>query len=292
MRVAYALLGTLLLGITTLGAGLPITTIAGAPGPTTAPIAPTTVVLLPFRAVGQTADNAWISQAIDEDLAHDLSRNGAIRLLRPSTTQPAGDGLQAARDASAQRLISGSYQVVDDQLRINAELIDVNSAQPLAQAKATGRIRDLFQLEDSLAMQLWHNLPQGQGQVAADEFRVTPLQDDQVVSSSPEIYEPQPAPQVYDTAPDYGPSYDYTPYDSVYPYGGYGYGFGFPLFIYGGYGYQRGGYHGHYGGGGGFHSGTAIHGASPAFAGGGGHFSGGGAHFSGGGGQFGGGGHR
>jgi TolB-like protein len=288
MRVAYALFAVLLLAVLSFGAGLPITTIAGEPAPTTAPTAPITVMLLPFHAVGQPADSAWISQAIDEDLAHDLSRNAAIRLVRPSTTQPAGDGLQDARDAGAHRLISGSYQVVDDQLRVNAELIDVSNAQPLAQAKATGRIRDLFQLEDSLATQLWHNLPQGQDQVAADEIQVTPLQDNQVVSSAPEIYEPQPAPQVYDTTPDYS----YAPFDSVYPYGGYayGYGFGYPLFLYGGYGYH-GGYHGHYGGGGGFHSGTVIHGGSPAFSGGAGHFSGGGAHFSGGGGQFGGG-HR
>jgi len=181
--------------------------------------------------------------------------------------------------------------VVDDQLRINAELSDVERGQAIGAAKATGRVRDLFQLEDSLAMQLWHTLPQGQDQVAADEFQVTPLQDDQVVPSAPQFYEPSP---VYDTTPDNGPSYSYTPYDSAYPYNDYGYGypygFGVPLFFYGGgYGYHGsyhgGGFHSHAGGGA-PHPGTVVHGGSSAFVGGGG------AHFSGGGSQFGGGGHR
>jgi TolB-like protein len=263
-------------------------------------------MLLPFYPVAQNADNFWISPAIDEDLAHDLSRNRAIRVLRPATTQPLGaaDALAAARDAKAQRLISGSYQVVDDQLRVTAEVTDVNQPQPVGQIKASGRIRDLFQIEDSLAMQLWHILPQSDDQALANEIQV----------SSPEDYtQPAPPPQAYYEAPqtqvapapvyDTSPGYDYAPYGAEYPYAygypydNYGFGLGFPLFYggYGGYGYGGGnrgggGYHGHYfGGGGGGYSGAIGRGVSPAFGGGGGV-----AHFGGGGGghAVGGGGHR
>jgi TolB-like protein len=238
-------------------AALPITTIAGDPPPTTAPVAPVSVMLLPFHAVGQSGDSAWISEAIDEDLSHDLSRNAAIHLIRPATTQP----MAAARDANAQRLISGSYQVNDDQLRITGEVIDVSQTGPageiVGEIKATGRVRDLFQLEDSLAMQLWHILPQPAQQTASNDIQVTPLED--FVNSQPAAPQVTPAP-VYDAEPAYVPSVAGYPYDN-FGYG-YPYGYGWPLFIYGGYGY---GFH-HYGGG--------FHGSV-----GGGHFTGGGGRF-------------
>jgi TolB-like protein len=261
-------------------AALPITTIAGRP-PTTAPAAPVSVMLLPFRDIGPGNADGWISEAIQEDLTHDLTRNSAIQLVRPASTQPVApsDGLAVARRAQAQKLVSGSYQVVDDQLRITAEVIDANQTQPAGEIKATGRVRDLFQLEDSLASQLWHILPQPTEQASANQIEVTPLED--YVSS-----QAAPAPQVYDAQPQvtpapiydndsYGDAYGdaYGGFDQIYPYDNYAYGypyFGVPLFIYGGYGhasYHHGGdYHGFYGGN---HFG-------------GGHYTGGGARFFGG----------
>ena len=245
----------MLIGVSLAGAALPITTIAGDPPPTTAPANPVKVLLVPFQAIGQSGDYAWISQAIEEDLSHDLARNHAIRLIKPASTQPVNgaDALATARDAEAQRLISGSYQVVDDQLRITANVIDVNQTQSAGEVKATGRVRDLFQLEDSLAMQLWHILPQPAEEASANDFQVTPLEDytaSQQAAPPPVIYEPLPdvaAAPAYDSAPDY------YPYDTGYPYGyfGYGYGLGFPVFI-GGFG--RGFDHRGHSGGGGFHS--------------------------------------
>jgi TolB-like protein len=256
-------------------AALPITAMAGNPEPTTAPATRISVMLLPFNAVGQSGESNWISQAIDEDLSHDLARNSAIRVVRPSTTQPLkdGDGLTAARGANADRLVSGSYQVVDNQLRVTGEVIDVKQTQSIAQIKATGPVRNLFQLEDELSMQLWHILPQadrtGSVQTSAADFQVTPLEDYTGSQAAPQVYQPQPE---VASAPAQAPVYDYpddSPYDSVYPYAGYGYGypygFGLPLFIYGGYG-NHGGYHhggdnhGHFGGGG---SVTAGHVGSP-----------------------------
>jgi TolB-like protein len=235
-------------------------------------------MLLPFHAVGQSGDNAWIAEAIEEDLSHDLSRNAAIHVIRPATTQPlaAADGLAAARDANAQRLISGSYQVNDDQLRITGEVIDVSQAQPVGEIKATGGVRDLFQLEDSLAMQLWHILPQPTQQTAANDIQVTPLED--FVNSQPAAPQVAPSP-VYDTEPAYVPS------DGGNSYGdfgyGYPYGYGWPAFIYGGFG-QGFGHRGRFGGGGGgggFHPmprGEGFRGTvSPGFR------SGGGAAFGG-----------
>jgi TolB-like protein len=272
-------------------AALPITTIAGDP-PTTAPAQQVSVMLLPFHAVTPNGENAWISSAIDEDLANDLSRNRAIRLVRPATTQPlaAPDELAAARGANAQRVVSGSYQVVEDQLRITADVRDPSQAQPIAEVKATGLVRDLFRLEDSLAMQLWHDLPQAPeqapDQAAAADFQVTPLDDNvNVQGTAPAVVIDPPD---VAAAPDVYPDSAIAPFDSAYPYADYGYGypygFGVPLFIGGaGYhGYHGGSFHGHYTGhvggfvGAGSHAAPAVvHAAPSGFEAGGGHFVGG-----------------
>jgi TolB-like protein len=242
MRYAVILISlcTLLVVAPQARTALPITTIAGV-APTTAPAPPTSVMLLPFHAIGQSGDNVWVSQAIEEDLAHDLSRNTAIRVVRPATTQPmsASDNLDAARQASAPQMISGSYQIVDDQLRITGEVTDVNSNNSLGQIKATGHLRDLFQLEDALAEQLWRILPRPVEDASASDIQVTPLADylngqQPVAPAVNQSADSQP-PVVYESAPD----------DLGYPYASYGYGYpfgyGYPVFIYGGFGH--GGFH-------------------------------------------------
>jgi TolB-like protein len=237
---------SMLTGIPVL-AGLPITLMNGQ-SPATAPAASTNVLLVPFRAVGPAGDRDWISQAVDEDLSHDLSRNTAIHLIRPSTTQPLSpaDALAAARSAGADQLIDGSYQLAGDQLRITGEVVNVNDGKPIAQIKATGTERELFNMEDALATQLWHTLPRpDQASATASDYdiQVTPVPNEvsaaYAAPSEPTQQTTNIAQPTYDV-----PSY---PFAGVYPYGygdyGYPFGFGYPIFIYGGYGFH---YH-HYG---------------------------------------------
>ena len=284
MRTACPLLclSMLLFAASFSGAAQPITGMASGSPPTTAPAEPVSVMLLPFHAVAQGPEYSWISAAIDQDLVDALSRNHAIRLVRPAATQPVADDLAAARDAKVDRLISGSYQVIDGQLRITAEVINVNQTQPAGQVKATGRVGDLFQLEASLAMQLWHVLPRPTEQTSVYDVQVTPLEDYVASESAPALYQ-SPQPQV-SPGPiyDYSPAYDYAPYVSPYPdpydYG-YPYGFGDPFLFFGGNGrhgfHDHGGVRGHDGGG--IHSPATGRGGGPS-----GGFHGGGENFGGG----------
>ena len=98
--------------------------------------------------------DAWISQAIDEELTGDLTRNPAVKVLRVSSAMPVADRLKLANQQNAQRLVVGSYQTVDDQIRITGEVIDPADGESLGQLKVTGVKRDLFKLEDSLAAEL------------------------------------------------------------------------------------------------------------------------------------------
>ena len=128
---------------------------------------------MPFRAITGSSSDAWIGEAIQEGVTNDLARNSAVRLMHSPTTAPSTDGLEFARQQHAQRLVTGSYQLVDDQLRISGQVIDPTDGKTVGQLKVTGAKHDLFELEDSLAAELEHLLPSNDR--PDNSFTVTPV---------------------------------------------------------------------------------------------------------------------
>ena len=183
----------------------------------------TSVLIAPFRSIGETDKDAWISEAIDEQMSSDLSHNPTVHLLRSPTTLPAADPLTIAREQHADRLVTGSFQTIDDQIRVNGSVIDPSDGKTVAQLKVTGAKRDLFKLEDSLVAELEHSLPGVEQPVAA--YTVTPIASDGL-SQSPEVVtqadDRNASPQVVN---------NYY-YDNGSGYGGYGDGGGFGDFGY------------------------------------------------------------
>ena len=213
-----------------------------------------------------------------------------------SKSAPAGaDSVGIAKANGANLAVVGSYQIVTDQVRVNAHLIDTATGNSVGSFSATGPQKDLFKLEDALGEQLRRLLPLPANNPAIAQSSET--------SSAPQQYAPpvityaQP-----DTVTNYYTTNTTTPYyysGSFYPtysgYDTYPFDFGFygGIGVYGGpYYYNRGyGYHGYYGGysrgfGGGLRPNPSFH--NPVYHGGfgsgGGHF-GGGFHGGGGGGR-------
>ena len=228
---------------------LPITTAPIISGSATTRPAPLTVLLTPFKSISDSSNSDWISQAIEEELASDLNRNPSVRVVRSPTTGPSIDGLNEARQASAQRLVIGTYQTVDDQVRINGEVIDPSDGKSVGHLKVTGTKRDLFKLEDMLAAELLHVLP---GVDEPDQsFTVTPVPSEGMMTQAggqqPVFIQNGPG---YVAAGDAAASDPYA--GVVYPtnpdigYGGYGdypgYGYGYPYFDSPFFVYVRGGH--------------------------------------------------
>jgi TolB-like protein len=251
-------------------------------GPTTQPApvayAPATasVMIFPFRQIGNSADGEWISQAIDEDLRSDLMRNPSISLVFAPEKLPASpaEALQAGRSAGATYVLYGSYQFVNGQVRVTASLINVAAGTVVAPLKATGNALDVFQLEDELSAQLQSLLP-------APPSVAGPANPDQGAPTTYNFFYSAPSPPPDDESP--APGVAYYPaipygYDNGLLYGGIG--------VFGGGGFYGGrGYHyGRFGNRGGFF-GSPGRGFSMSRGGG----FGGGFH---GGGGFGGGGRR
>src|SRR5262245_12348764 len=120
------------------------------------PPAPT-VAVLDFENVSGDASLAWLSSGIAETLTNDL-RAATLRIIdRFRVTEAiaqAGRELAALRRALAiDRAVVGSFQRAGDRLRITARIIDAQSGESLADAKADGPLDQVFDLQDRIVGQ-------------------------------------------------------------------------------------------------------------------------------------------
>jgi TolB-like protein len=192
--------------------------------PPVAQAAPT-VLVLPFQQTGDTNSFSWIAPAIQEDLLAQIAHNGVFQAL--SATQPvagadSASAIQIARNSNANVVVFGGYQVVSDQVRIDAQAVDVASGRTIGSLQATGQVSDLFKMEDALAAQLGQLLPSPPGSNMPTVTYGTPNAPmyDQVDNGLSNYY------ATPDNSSGYAGSYPY-PYYYGYPY--------YPVIIYGGF---------------------------------------------------------
>jgi TolB-like protein len=128
-------------------------TLTRAAEPTTKP---TTILILRFAQLNDVAGTEWIGRVIQESLLTDTAKLPPIKILedqRPGTTDLA-TARQMARDARADLVILGGYQVIADDLKITGQLLNVNSNEIIGTLKSTATTRDVLEMEDTLSRQL------------------------------------------------------------------------------------------------------------------------------------------
>lgn len=240
------------------------------------------VLVLPFTPAENAGANDWIGKGIQQSLLADLSGTPGVAVTF-STAQPGqaahqpADSLAVAAQAGASVAVVGTYQTVDNQIRITGVVYDVASGKDLGGIKVTGPMTDLFKLEDALNDQVLRVLPINHAPVnvpAAPQQPAAPVNltsDDSssVLPNSVVVTTPQSSQTVY-VYPNTSYSYPvYYPYYSAPCYSYIGFspfvrcpvfcrpvvfssGFRGGVFVgfHGGFG---GGFHGGFGGG--FHGG-------------------------------------
>ncbi len=127
-------------------------TLTRAAEPTTKP----TLLILRFAQLNDAPGTEWIGRVIQESLLTDTAKLPPIKILedqRPGTTDLA-TARQMARDAHADLVLLGGYQIIADNLKITGQLLDVNSNQIAGTLKSTATTRDVLEMEDTLSRQL------------------------------------------------------------------------------------------------------------------------------------------
>ena len=190
---------------------------AAAPGPAR-------VLLACFGEISDGPAHAWIGRAIQQSMLSDLAR---LRFVRPIVIEQPADqpvpvlepaaAVKGASDADADYVITGSYQLVGNDLRITGEIIDVDTSESVGGLKASGTLTELFALEDQLGAQM--RTPLRQEIVGAPEVIRGGQMPAEIGASGPVCggYEGSELAQAVDNGNDnYRRSYYYNDYPSYY----------------------------------------------------------------------------
>ena len=128
------------------------------------------VAVLPFVNITGNAVDDWIGVGIAETIAAELDRMTTLIVVRANgglSTGGNGDAVLAtARQLDARWVVSGSYQRLDDQLRLTARLREVRTGESLQSTRVDGVIDDLFALQDQLVAEVRAGLAPGRGRMA------------------------------------------------------------------------------------------------------------------------------
>lgn len=132
-------------------AGLPETP------PLTLPDKPS-IAVLPFVNISGDPEQEYFSDGITDDLITDLSKiAGLFVIARNSVFQYKGkpvDVKKISRELGVRYLLEGSVRRANNQVRINAQLIDVTSGGHLWAERYDGALGDVFALQDRITRKI------------------------------------------------------------------------------------------------------------------------------------------
>lgn len=116
------------------------------------------VAVLPFTNLSDNKDQEYFVDGITEDLITDLSRvSGLFVIARNSSflyKSNAIDIKEVGRELGVNYLVEGSVRDIGPQLRINIQLIDVNTGGHLWSERYDSTINDIFILQEKITSQI------------------------------------------------------------------------------------------------------------------------------------------
>lgn len=122
-----------------------------------------TIAVLDFVNVTGDRDSDWLSAGIAETVTGDLRARGHLRVVdrwRVTDAARRSDGSfqQIAQHLHAQLVVAGGIQCHGRHIRITARIVDVRTAEAVADAKVDGPFDRIFELQDQIVIQLLTSL--------------------------------------------------------------------------------------------------------------------------------------
>ncbi|MDE1991079.1 MAG: tetratricopeptide repeat protein [Rhizobiaceae bacterium] len=118
----------------------------------------TSVAILPFANLSGDPKGDYVSDGITEDLITDLAKLAELDVIARDSVFAYKDKpvvlADAARELGVRYLVEGSVQRSGDQLRINAQLVDMKSGKSIWADRLDRRAADVFAIQDDLRREL------------------------------------------------------------------------------------------------------------------------------------------
>jgi TolB-like protein len=130
-----------------------------------------TIGVMEFRDLRGEAEHDWIGKALRVALNTELSKVRALRVYSPelidrATASRRVDHLTTAQRLGIRKLITGSFHVVGNTVRIDAEIVDTASGVQEGSDSVQGDIADFFALQKTLVLSMLRRL---RVELSADE---------------------------------------------------------------------------------------------------------------------------
>jgi TolB-like protein/DNA-binding winged helix-turn-helix (wHTH) protein/tetratricopeptide (TPR) repeat protein len=113
------------------------------------------VAVLPFRAISSGADDVQLGRGISELVINRLTNEPGLTVIAPDSAlaprDEAESAVQIGRRLGAQYVVDGSVQREGSQVRVDAQLIDVDAGRHVGALLVERSTAQLFHLEDDIA---------------------------------------------------------------------------------------------------------------------------------------------
>ncbi len=120
------------------------------------------IAVLPFRNLSGDPSQEYFNDGITNDIITDLSRFGELLVIASNTVFTyKGKTVsisEIGRDLGVRYVLEGSIQKTGDSVRINAQLIDAASANPIWAERYTRDLKDIFKLQDDIVQGIVANM--------------------------------------------------------------------------------------------------------------------------------------
>jgi len=130
------------------------------------------IAVLPFDNLSRDPDNAYFVEGIQDEILTRLAKIADLKVIARSSTQRfqnKGDLPQIAQQLGVAHLLEGSVQKVNDQVRINVQLIKAANETHLWADTFDRKLTDIFAVESEIAKTIADTL---QAKLTGSEQRV------------------------------------------------------------------------------------------------------------------------
>jgi TolB-like protein len=115
-------------------------------------------VVLPFTNLSNDAEQQYFADGITDDLTTDLSRIADVLVISRNTAftyrNKSVDTKQIGRELSVRYVLEGSVRRSGSQVRVNAQLIDAETAAHLWAERFDRDVGDLFTLQNEITTEI------------------------------------------------------------------------------------------------------------------------------------------
>src|SRR5437762_5870723 len=157
-----------------------------APTATVAPVSGKSIAVLPFENLSEDKANAYFADGIQAEILTRLARIADLKVISRTSTQqyqskPANLD-EIAKQLGVANVVEGSVQKAADQVRVNVQLVNVQTGSQLWAETYDRKLTDIFSVESEIAIRI----------AASLQAKLTPHEEQALAAkptNNPEAYD-------------------------------------------------------------------------------------------------------